>query len=314
VTTSGRRFAAVACTRTWSSDRALPSRRSARGWATASRMPAEETITSRRNPRLRQLRRLGLPRHRRDSASFVVEGFRLVRRALDAHAPLRALYAAPALFRGDGERELVARARGAGVIVHTLGPEAFASVARQAQPDGLLALVARWPTRLDGLRHDGGLLLVAEAVERPGNLGTIMRTTCAAGASGLVLADPQTDPFHPKAVIASVGAIFHLPIAVADRVEGIRWLRRRGARIVVAAPDARTCPWDVDLTGSVALVVGCEKRGVSNGWLEAADDLVGIPMPGPAMDSLNVAAAAAVVLFEAMRQRLATRAGEPAQP
>jgi TrmH family RNA methyltransferase len=218
---------------------------------------------------------------------------------------VRALYAAPALFRGDGEPELVARARRTGTRVYILGPDAFASVARQAQPDGLLALIAQWPTRLDGLRTDReSLLLVVDGVERPGNLGTIVRTACAAGASGLVLAGPQTDPFHPKAVTASVGGVFHLPIAVAAGQDAIRWLRRRGTRIVVAAPGARACPWDVDLTGSVALVVGCEKRGVSSTWLDAADELVGIPMPGPAMDSLNVAAAAAVVLFEATRQRL----------
>jgi RNA methyltransferase, TrmH family len=268
-------------------------------------MRTEETITSTRNPRLRQLRRLALPQHRRDSATFVVEGFRLVRRALDANAPVRALYAAPALFRGDGERELVGRARRAGARIHTVGPEAFASVARQAQPDGLLALVAQWPTRLDGLRPESSaLLLVTEGVERPGNLGTIVRTACAAGASGLVLADPQTDPFHPKTVTASVGAIFHLPIAVAGAGDAIRWLRRRGVRIVVAAPGAHTCPWEADLSRSVALVVGCEKRGVSRDWLDAADEVVGIPMPGPAMDSLNVAAAAAILLFEATRQRL----------
>jgi hypothetical protein len=95
-------------------------------------------------------------------------------------------------------------------------------------------------------------------------------------------------------------------IAVAAGGDVVRWLRRHGVPIVVAAPGARTCPWDADLSGAVALVVGCEKRGVSPTWIEAADELVGIPMPGPAMDSLNVAAAAAVVLFEATRQRLST--------
>jgi TrmH family RNA methyltransferase len=255
---------------------------------------------------LKELRRLATARQRRAAGRFVVEGYRLLRRALEAGAGVEEVFVAPPLFLGDGERELVARAQALGAAVHEVAPELFAAVAGDGRPDGLLAVVRRPPTELAGLPVDGApLLLVAEAVERPGNLGTMVRTACAAGATGLVVCDRQTDVFHPRAVTASVGAVFRLPIAVTSTTDAIAWLREREVAIVAAMPAAARPPWSVDLGAPAALVVGCEKRGLGAEWLAAADEQVGIPMPGTAMDSLNVAVAAGVLLVEAARQRLA---------
>ena len=273
-------------------------------------MHARHVITSTSNPRLKQLRRLGTARRRRAAGGFVVEGYRLLLHALDAGLRIEAVYAAPALYRGAGEAALVARAAAGGALVHEVAPTPFAAVAGQDRPDGLLAVVRRPPTELERLPVGGTpLVLVAEGVERPGNLGTIARTACAAGATGLIACDPQTDVFHPRTVAASVGAVFRLPVAACPSAAAASWLRGRGIAVVVATPEASAAPWDADLTGPVALVVGCEKRGVTAAWRAAADVEVGIPMPGGAMDSLNVAVAAGVVLVEAARQRLATLAG-----
>ena len=260
------------------------------------------TITSASNNRLKDLRRHA---RRRDGATFVVEGYRLLRRALDAGIEIETLFAAPELFVGPGERAIVARAARSGAEVVELGPAAFASIATQGRPDGVLGVARKPPTALR--RLDPGprpLVLVAERVERPGNLGTIVRAACAAGATGLIACDPQTDLFHPKTLNASVGAVFHLPLALAPASAAIPWLRERGISIVVATPDARTPVWSANLARPVACVVGCEKHGVTDAWAEAVDELVAIPMPGRAMDSLNVAVAAGIVLFEAARQRL----------
>lgn len=270
-------------------------------------MRTRHLITSTANPRLKHLRRLGTPRQRRRAASFVVEGYRLLGRALDAGATIEAVYACPELFLGQGEASLVDRAARLGAEIHEVAAAPFASLASQRRPDGLLAVVRRRPTGLAALRPSGAtpLVAVAEAVERPGNLGTIVRTACAVGATGLVCCDPQTDVFHPRTVSASVGGVFRLPLAVAAAAETVAWLRAHRIRIVVASPVGSLPPWGADLAGPVAVVFGCEKRGVTSTWLDAADDVVGIPMPGEAMDSLNVAVAAGVVLFEAARQRLA---------
>jgi TrmH family RNA methyltransferase len=195
--------------------------------------------------------------------------------------------------------------------VFEVAPGPFAAVATAGRPDGLLAVVRRPPTELGRLPLAATpLVVVAEGVERPGNLGTILRSACAAGATALIACDPQTDVFHPGTVTASVGAVFLLPLAACRSADAAAWLRERGVAVVLATPDAVAAPWEVDLTGPAALVVGCEKRGVSDVWRGAADAEIGIPMPGGAVDSLNVAVAAGIVLFEAVRQR-ARPAGAP---
>jgi RNA methyltransferase, TrmH family len=260
------------------------------------------TITSTANDRLKAVRRLA--RRGRDAQVFLVEGHRQVRRALDAGVPLRELYVAPELFLGPDDVELVVLAEAAGTSIVELGRVAFASISRNARPDGLVAVAERWSTAVDELvLSDTPLVLVAEGVERPGNLGTMVRSGCSAGADALVVCDGRTDVFHPDTVRGSVGTLFHVAVAACSSAEALGWLGRHGTSIVAATPEARLSPWDVDLARPTAIVVGSERHGLSPLWLDAADAVVAIPMPGPA-DSLNVAVAAGVVLFEAVRQRL----------
>lgn len=263
-------------------------------------MTRRSIITSSANDRLKAVRRLA---RRRDRGAFVVEGHRQLRRALEGHAALHAVYAAPDLFLGPADAELVRLAERRGADVVELGAAAFRSISSGARPDGLLAVAARWPTALRSIPVDPSpLLLVAQGIERPGNLGTIVRTACSSGATGLVACDATTDVFHPDAVRGAVGTLFHLPVAECATADALPWLREHGAEIVVATPSARSVFWETDLTARVALVVGSERHGVSRAWLEGADRCVSIPMPGPS-DSLNVAVAAGIVLFEAVRQR-----------
>jgi TrmH family RNA methyltransferase len=258
-------------------------------------------ITSGSNERLKAVRRLA---RRRDRSLFLVEGYRQVRRALEAGAPLREVYVAPSLFLGETDAELVVLAERRGACVVELAPSAFRTISGGMRPDGLVAVAERWTTALGALELGAcPLLLVAEGVERPGNLGAIVRTACSAGATALVACDAGTDPFHPDTVRGSVGTLFHLPVAACSSRDAIAWLADRDVAVVVATPDGAHAHWEVDYTRPVALVVGSERHGVSEAWREAADETVSIPMPGPS-DSLNVAVAAGVVLFEAARQRL----------
>jgi TrmH family RNA methyltransferase len=259
-------------------------------------------ITSTTNDRLKAVRRLA---RRRDPGVFLVEGHRQLRRALDADAGVREVYACPELFLGPTDPELVRRAEQSGARVLEVAPQAFRTLANGARPDGLLAVVERWPTVLStiwlGVRS---LVLIAQGIERPGNLGAIVRSACSAGASALLVCDTPVDVFHPDVVRGSVGTLFELPVASCASADAIAWLREREVAIVVATPDGDRCLWDLDLTASVALVLGSERHGVSDTWRRAACAMASIPMPGPS-DSLNVAVAAGIALFEAVRQRAA---------
>jgi TrmH family RNA methyltransferase len=182
-----------------------------------------------------------------------------------------------------------------------LGDAAFRKIAYRRHPDGVLAVVTTRSTTLDALDlPDRPLVLVVEGIEKPGNLGAMLRTADGAGVDAVIVADPATDAYNPNVVRASQGAVFTVPLAVATADTGAAWLAGRGIRVVAASPDATTPPWQVDLTGPLAAVVGSEHAGLSSVWNGA--DGVGIPMRGTA-DSLNAATAAAVLLYEAVRQR-----------
>lgn len=148
------------------------------------------------------------------------------------------------------------------------------------------------------------LLLIAENIEKPGNLGAMMRTAAAAGVDGLIAVGGTVDPFNPNAVRSSTGALFTLPLAVASWEETAPWLREHGVAVFGASPDGHSPIWEVDLTGPSAIVIGAEDEGLSKQATGEAEKLVVIPQADAGVDSLNASVAAAVVLFEAVRQRM----------
>lgn len=257
-------------------------------------------ITSPSNARLRAVRKLGRARSRE---LILVEGGRAIRGALAGAVVVQELYVAPELFLGIEDAPLIADAERRGARVVEVGANAFATLSRDRRPDGLLALVERPATGLARLALPAApFVVVAAGIERPGNLGTIVRTACAAGADALVVADACTDVFHRDVVRSSVGTVFRLPLAATTGERAIAWLRERGIRIVATTPAGSTPHRRACYAGRVAVVLGGERYGLSDAWLEAAAERVAIPMPGPA-DSLNVAVAAGVMLFEASSRR-----------
>jgi RNA methyltransferase, TrmH family len=255
-------------------------------------------IVSSANVRLKAVRRLA----RRGAPELcLAEGSRAVRAALAARADVRELYVAPDLLAGS-DADLVDAAERCSAVVVEVGAAAFASLTER-RPDGLLAVVARPPTALETLDLPAEpFLAVAVAIERPGNLGAIARTACAAGVDALLVADPCTDVFHRDAIRGSVGAIFRLPCACASSREVLDWLRGRAIPIVATTPAAATPYWALPYAGAVAVALGGERHGLPDLWLDAAADHVAVPAHGP-VDSLNVAVAAGVVLCEAARAR-----------
>lgn len=265
-------------------------------------MPVEK-ITSLQNPRVKQLVKLRDRRPRDEAGVFLVEGYREIRRALEKRVPLQELYVAPEWFLGENEPDLIARAEQAGARVFELSREAFAKVAYRERPDGLLAVAPQWKRSLAdlALRADP-FLLVVEAIEKPGNLGTILRSADAAGCDAVIVCDPVTDIFNPNVVRASTGVLFSVPLVVGESAEVLAWLRAKKIRTVATTPAAQTLYTAADLRGPLAVVMGSEQYGLSEFWLKEADLPVRIPMAGQA-DSLNVAMATIITLFEAVRQR-----------
>ncbi len=273
-----------------------------------------EKISSLQNPRVKQLVKLRDRRPRDETGVFLVEGYRAIRRALEKKIGLQELYFAPDWFLGENEPALLAQAEAAGARLFELTKDAFAKVAYRERPDGLLAVAPQWKHTLEDLVIGGtgavgpavkaAFLLVVEAIEKPGNLGTILRSADAAGCDAVIVCDPVTDLFNPNVVRASTGVLFSVPLVVEESRRVLAWLKEKGVRTVATTPAAEKLYTDVDLRGPLAVVMGSEQYGLSDFWLENADVPVRIPMAGQA-DSLNVALATLVTLFEAVRQRRA---------
>jgi TrmH family RNA methyltransferase len=265
-------------------------------------MPVE-IITSLQNPRLKRLVRLRDRRPRDEEKAFLVEGYREVRRALEKKVALDEVYFSRDWFLGENEPALLAAAEAAGARLYELSKDAFAKVAYRERPDGILAVAPQWKRELgDLVLSPNPFVLVVEAIEKPGNLGTILRSADAAGCDAVIVCDAVTDLFNPNVVRASTGVLFSVPCVVDEGPRVLAWLRERGLRTVATTPSAEVLYSDTDLKGPLAVIMGGEQYGLSEFWLKNADVPVRIPMAGQA-DSLNVAMAALITLFEAVRQR-----------
>ena len=266
-------------------------------------MGPPEKISSLQNPRVKQLVKLRDRRSRDEAGVFLVEGYREIRRALEKNVRLSELYFAPDWFLGENEPALITEAANSGALLFELTKESFAKVAYRERPDGILAVAPQWKRQLDDLVvPPDPFLLVVEAIEKPGNLGTILRSADAAGCHAVIVCDPVTDIFNPNVVRASTGVLFSVPLFVEESARVLNWLREHSIRTVATTPAAQKVYSDVDLRGPLAVVMGSEQYGLSEFWLKSADVPVRIPMAGQA-DSLNVAMATIITLFEAVRQR-----------
>ncbi len=262
-------------------------------------------VTSVQNPRIKAAAALKDRRGREESGRTLVEGYRLITRALESGFPLEECFYCPSMFIGVNEQALLRRLEEAGVSLVEVAPRVLEKISYRERPEGLAA-VGRFAMRgLESLPVvKNGLYLVVEGVEKPGNLGSILRSADAVGAVGILLCDKRTDLYNPNTLTASTGAVFFLPVAECGQDEALAWLRGAGVRILAATPHTDKAHYDVDLTTGVAIAVGAEQYGLSAFWLDKADLNVRIPMAGKT-DSLNVAIAASVLLFEAARQRAA---------
>lgn len=256
-------------------------------------------ISSRHNPKVKELLRLYKHRDREEAGLFLIEGYRELSRALDANHPLQSLFICPEFYLGSHEEELLKRVD---VPIYICTPPVFEALSYRDRPDGLIAIAPMQHHNLDSLTSHNPFYVVAEAIEKPGNLGTILRSADGAGADGVIVCDACTDLFNPNVVRASVGTLFTQPVVSCDAEALEPWLKAHKITIVAATPSATQLYTDVDLTGPLAIFVGTEQYGLSARWMGPDVLKVRIPMCGVA-DSLNVAMATTLLLYEVLRQR-----------
>jgi TrmH family RNA methyltransferase len=258
-------------------------------------------ITSRANPRIKQLLQLQKPRERRAQGLIVIEGMREIKRASTSGWSFTELYVCDDLVKFADRHFLDELARKC--PTEHISHQVFEHIAYRGNSDGVIALAKEPKLDLNSLElDDNPLIIVMESVEKPGNLGAIMRTADAAGINAVIVCDPATDLFNPNTIRSSVGCIFSLPVRACSSEDAFRWLSEQKISIAATTLEASDDYLDVDFTGSTAIVLGTEADGLSKFWTEKAQKRIKIEMKGIA-DSLNVAAAAAIITFEAVRQR-----------
>jgi TrmH family RNA methyltransferase len=261
-------------------------------------------ITSLANPVVKEIRGLALAKNRKESRLFVAEGLKLVADAVEAGWRVRYLvHAARVANEALVERlSTVARARGADIVA--VSEAVLGKIARRENPQAVIGVFEQRLTRVSDIRpREADVYVALEAIRDPGNLGTIIRTCDAVGVAGIVLVGDTVDPFSVEAVRATMGSIFHVPLTRSNHAE-FETLRARWPGTVVGTHLAATTDYrKADYRGPVLLVMGGEQAGLTPAFAKACGTLVRIPMAGKA-DSLNLAIATGVMLFEIMRDRL----------
>ena len=259
------------------------------------------SISSLSNPNIKELMHLKKNSERKKQGLFVIDGAREIGLALAAGWEISSLFYCPTLVE-DGGDKISALDLGREKIVE-VSENVFRKICYKENPDGFLATAKSKKISLGGLvLNDKPLVVILERVEKPGNLGAILRTAYAVGAAAVVVNDNQTDIYNPNVIRASEGMIFTQKVVGASIPETVKWLKDNKIKSFAAATTGSKKYTSMDFTGPVAVVLGSEADGLTPQWLAAADKLIKIPMRH-GIDSLNVSVSAAVILFEALRQR-----------
>ena len=261
-------------------------------------------IQSRQNNQIKNLVKLRERKHRDRQKLFIVEGLREIEHAIKADYKIETIYFCPDFFSPDTHSAFIDHLRRCGKYsLVRLSKGAFVKASMREGPDGIIGIGYQQSHSLDELSSNkNSLILVLEGIEKPGNLGAILRSADGAGADAVILVDCVLDIYNPNAIRTSQGLVFALPVVCAQKKELTAWIAKHSIQVIATSPDTETCHWSVNYTKPTAIIIGSESLGLSEYWLQSAHQCIRIPMAGSA-DSLNVAAAAAVCLYEVSRQR-----------
>ena len=258
-------------------------------------------ITSATNLHIKDIIQIREKRAKFRHTAFLVEGPHLVEMALNTGVLIKEVYATEAFMNTKEHQTMLKKITG---TVFEVSEQILKKITDTETPQGIVAVAGYEPDALDTLPLKANpLLVVLDAIQDPGNLGTIIRTADAAGADAVILLSGSCDAFMPKVIRATAGSIFNLPLIYAEPDTLVDWLRKKKIQLAVTAVDAEKTVFEVDLSGNIAIAFGNEAHGVSKQLRKAAELFLNIPILGKA-ESLNVATSAAICLYEAVRQRM----------
>jgi len=258
-------------------------------------------ITSSANPKVKRAVDLRELKNRKALGLSLIEGEREILAALEAGVEIQELFIAEK-YSNPSVAAIIKKCE-RGTELYELSANVFQKIAYGEKTEGLVAVGRVKAQRLDDLPQNAtALLLVIEAVEKPGNLGAILRSCDGAGVDGIIVCDAATDIYNPNTIRASLGAIFTTRVVMATNEEAAQFLKARKVKMIATSPAAQKPYWKLDAKGAIALVLGSETKGLSPFWLKKADEVLSIPMKGK-IDSLNVSVSTAVILYDINRQR-----------
>lgn len=260
-------------------------------------------ITSRQNPQVKSAVRLRDGHERRQRRQFVIDGLREIARAMESGIRPHQAFICDELCKSDECLSLQAKVESEAQEVFQVSPDVFAKLAFGDRMDGMVIIAEAPQHTLANLQLPANpLVAVLEGLEKPGNVGAILRSADAVGVDAVIVADGRTDLYNPNTIRASLGTVFRRNVCEATRAEAIQWLRSANLAIIAARPDAQKLYTDTNLRDGVAIVLGSESAGLTASWNGTSITPVRLPMHGLA-DSLNVSTTAAVLFYEALRQR-----------
>ena len=264
-----------------------------------------ELISSGQNPKIKELLALQeKSRERRRAGLFVVEGRRELEHCLSAGFVPDTVFICPEIYYPSPQG---VQPFPEGTKVFEVSRNVYEKIAYREGTEGIIAEIRYKERKLEDIKlGENPLVIVLESVEKPGNLGAVLRSADAAGADAVIICDPLTDLYNPNLIRASIGAVFTRQVVAASSEETISWLEGNGIQILTAQLQDSSLYYDTPMTGPTAIVMGTESTGLSDIWRKAADKHIRIPMLG-SLDSLNVSVSAAILLYEALRQRHLTR-------
>ena len=263
----------------------------------------QEWLTSTSNPKIKNLVLLGKSKERKEQNVFVIEGWRELTIAAGAGYRFHTIFVCPEIFEKRNNLELIEKTLGKDCKQFYINNTIFEKVAYRENSDGIIALGTPIYHNFNNIKlRNNPLIIVLEAVEKPGNLGAVLRTADAAKVDLVIVCDPKTDLYNPNTIRSSIGCIFTNQIVCCTNEEALQWLNSNNINSYAAALPSNTFYQNIDFKEPTALVMGTESTGLTEFWLNNATQRIQIPMLG-AIDSLNVSIATAILTFEAKRQR-----------
>jgi RNA methyltransferase, TrmH family len=263
-----------------------------------------DIITSNQNSHVKEVKSLKQKKNRDELKLYFIEGERFLEEAVKERANIEKIMVSESYFKNPSQRNLLKEIESLRYEIFLVTDKLFNEISDTENPQGILAIVRMMEYDLERIYNNNSFIIILDSIQDPGNLGTIIRTADAAGASGIIYSKGCVDLYNPKVLRGTMGSVFHLPIIYSDNLsETINILKEKNIKIYAAHLSAKVNYFDVDMQNQAAIIIGNEANGISDEIAKLSDTFIKIPMPGKS-ESLNASVAASLLMYEVVRQRM----------